>query len=363
MATFVQVPVPGCVGRAAVGKPVLIRLEYLRGLLLRYYPAPLFDSCFLKRFDLAMPFLFTCPHCQAKTQVDDCYSGQSGNCVTCGGPIQLPRFAVGATQGSPPKRVNRFGSASGSRERMLRWVIAGAVGLVFIVSLFSVLFRYGGETVSHLTSNRERAASMRNLERIAAALNAYAADYGTYPPNATRDQSGKKLHSWRVLILPYLGEDELYNQFDLSVPWDDVHHMQVTEIPSVYRHPNGNAGVPAFTPAYFMIVGPGTLMPASGPLSPRQIGDDPAQTILVIEGSPIVPSGYWYEPVDLDITKMRGDLSTNPSIEPGGLLEDGVAFATSDGRAHFVPTSIDPRKMLSLITANGGERLPDDALD
>ncbi len=48
--------------------------------------------------DFVMPFLFTCPHCQTKTQVDDRYSGQSGNCVTCGGPIQLPRFAAGATQ-------------------------------------------------------------------------------------------------------------------------------------------------------------------------------------------------------------------------------------------------------------------------
>ncbi len=79
-------------------------------------------------------------------------------------------------------------------------------------------------------------------------------------------------------------------------------------------------------------------MPASGPLAPAEIGDDPSQTILVIEGTPIVPSGLWTEPMDLDITKMQGSLTANPGIEPGGLLGEGVAFATVDGRAHFVPT-------------------------
>ncbi len=114
-----------------------------------------------------------------------------------------------------PSRVGDLKS-----ERLIRWIVAGAVGIVLFGALLLALFRVGGQTVSQLTSNRERSASMRNLERIAAALNAYAADYGTYPPSATRDSTGKKLHSWRVLILPYLGEDELYNKFDLSVPWD-----------------------------------------------------------------------------------------------------------------------------------------------
>jgi hypothetical protein len=112
-----------------------------------------------------------------------------------------------------------------------------------------------------------------------------------------------------------------------------------------------------------MIVGPRTLLPSSGPLAPDQITDDQSQTILVIEGSPIVPSNLWTEPVDLDITKIQGRLTANPGIEPGGLLNDGVAFATADGRAHFLPNSIEPLTILALITANGGERLPDDTLD
>ena len=209
-----------------------------------------------------MPFLFTCPHCQSKTQVDDRYSGQAGNCVTCGGAIQLPRFAAGATQVSP----SRFGDPKS--DRVIRWMVAGAVGIVLFGTLLLALFRVGGQTVNQLTSNRERSSSMRNLERIAAALNAYAADYGTYPPSATRDSSGKKLQSWRVLILPYLGQDELYSKFDLSLPWDHPKNMQPAyEMPVFYGHPNGNQGGLPYTGAYYMIVGPGTLMPSTGPLA------------------------------------------------------------------------------------------------
>jgi hypothetical protein len=108
-----------------------------------------------------------------------------------------------------------------------------------------------------------------------------------------------------------------------------------------------------------VIAGPGTLFPAPIPLGPDQISDDPSQTILVIEGTPIVASGLWTEPVDLD----AGNLRSNPGIEPGGLSAGGVAFATSDGRGHFVPDSIDPLTFRSLITPRGGERLADDTLD
>jgi hypothetical protein len=249
-------------------------------------------------------------------------------------------------------------------DRLLRFALAGAVGLVLLGALFIALWRVGGTTVTQFTTNRDRAASMRNLTRIAEALNAYAADYGSYPPSATVDSTGKKLHSWRVLILPYLGEEELYSKFDLSKSWDDPKNFgQSMNMPSPYRHPGGLTGAMPGVSAYYLIVGPGTLHPSLGPLGPNGITDRPSHTILVAEGSPLVPSGSWTEPMDLDITKMRGDLTANPGIELGGQLEDGVCFATVDGRAHYLPMTVEPRRVLALITAGGGERLPDDLLE
>jgi hypothetical protein len=32
--------------------------------------------------------------------------------------------------------------------------------------------------------------------------------------------SGERLHSWRVVLLPYLGQQELYEKIRLDQPWD-----------------------------------------------------------------------------------------------------------------------------------------------
>ncbi len=43
---------------------------------------------------------------------------------------------------------------------------------------------------------------------------------GSMPPAAVCDKTGKPLLSWRVLILPYVEQDELYKEFKLDEPWD-----------------------------------------------------------------------------------------------------------------------------------------------
>lgn len=299
-----------------------------------------------------MPYMFTCPHCQTKTEVEDRYSGQTGQCVTCGGAIQLPEFAGRPSTAAPVAKAST-----------IRWILASIVAVILIGCLAFAAIRIGGETMTRLTVGRERASSIKNLEKIAKALNNYAADHGAYPPPVTRDAAGKPLHSWRVLILPYLDEVDLYDQIRLDLPWDDPNNMTVAyEMPSVYRHPGGGSG--RFNEsAYYLIVGRGTLFPTTGPLDPNQVVDDPAQTILVIEGTPMVPSGMWTEPIDFEFAKMSGQIAANQGIDPGGLTTGGVATATVDGRGHFIPDSKDPMIFRALITPSGGERLDDDELD
>jgi len=73
-----------------------------------------------------------------------------------------------------------------------------------------------------------------NLRTLTIAIHAYESDHGHIPPPFTLDENGRRLHSWRVLLLPYIGENELYQKIDLTKPWDhptnQPYHDQMPEI-------------------------------------------------------------------------------------------------------------------------------------
>ena len=76
---------------------------------------------------------------------------------------------------------------------------------------------------------------------IVCALLAYQREHGALPPTFTVDAEGKPLHSWRVLILPYLGEKEkaLYDEIALDEPWNSEHNRQFFDrAPSTYKCPS-----------------------------------------------------------------------------------------------------------------------------
>ena len=58
---------------------------------------------------------------------------------------------------------------------------------------------------------KQRLRSQNNLKEIVLALHNYESAYGHFPGNVT-DKNGKPLLSWRVAILPYIEQNDLYQQ-------------------------------------------------------------------------------------------------------------------------------------------------------
>lgn len=317
-----------------------------------------------------MPYLFTCPHCQTKTLVDDQYSGQSGSCVTCGSPIHLPDFAphVAAVQSSPPGEAGGGPRFDVLKSAGLRRFAISAVAAAILVIGGITLFRFGSPAVSTMAEGRSRNQAVRNIEKIAAALNAYAADHGSYPPPRVDSPDGTPMHSWRVLLLPYLGEQTLFNRYDMNAAWDSPENMELYyQMPAAYRPAGGPAY--GFESAYYLVTGPGTLFPpAPGggfrALGPGDVVDEPAQTLLLVEAAPQSANAAlgWIEPVDLDLAMMQGTVGAS-AREIGGVREGGAVVATIDGRGHFLDERTSPLTVIALITIAGGEPLPDDVLD
>ena len=86
---------------------------------------------------------------------------------------------------------------------------------------------------------------MNNLKQIGLALHNYHDAHGKFPTNVYGPK-GEPLLSWRVHLLPYLEEDNLYKQFKMDEAWDGPNNKELIEkMPKVYRgrptatHPKG----------------------------------------------------------------------------------------------------------------------------
>ena len=122
------------------------------------------------------------------------------------------------------------------------------------------------------------------LKEIGVALHNYHETYGRLPPSVTYGRNGDPLHSWRVLLLPFLEQEGLYRQLRLDEPWDSPHNMPLLrETPRCYRtnQPGGMTHFQAF-------VGSGTAY--------ERFSDDRPNAFLVVEATQPVP---WAKPVDL----------------------------------------------------------------
>ena len=73
-------------------------------------------------------------------------------------------------------------------------------------------------------------ACANNMKRIALALRNYHTAYGCFPPAYVADKNGRPMHSWRVLILPFLKEDPLYKQYKFSEPWDGPNNKKLIAV-------------------------------------------------------------------------------------------------------------------------------------
>ena len=82
----------------------------------------------------------------------------------------------------------------------------------------------------------DRVKSMNNLKQIDLAMQMYNVENGKFP--SATGAEGKPLLSWRVRMLPYLEQSQLYEQFHFDEPWDSEHNKPlVGKMPRIYVAP------------------------------------------------------------------------------------------------------------------------------
>jgi hypothetical protein len=120
---------------------------------------------------------------------------------------------------------------------------------------------------------------VNNLKQIALALHNYHDDHGCFPPAYVADANGRPMHSWRVLILPYLEQKVLYDQYDFTEPWNGPNNSKLLATPpDTYGCPSDDrtCGVTGAWPtSYLAVVGAETALEATLTAT----GGEPASTL------------------------------------------------------------------------------------
>ncbi len=206
-------------------------------------------------------------------------------------------------------------------------VIGLYTGMYFAVESFTN--EGPGQIVQESTD--DGSACRANLATIGEAFEKYREAIGSYPPAYLADESGEPLHSWRVLILPYLEEVALYDRYNFDEPWDGpTNKVLLGQMPDVFLCPS-QASIAGST--HYLIVHDTVTAyrPAS---SPATAGDSPqrptfevqgrsyicgptrgaenstsSDQAIIVEAADGVP---WTEPSDLDISGWAG--SDEPSL-------------------------------------------------
>ncbi len=185
----------------------------------------------------------------------------------------------------------------------------------------------------------------RHMHEIALAMLDYYSANGHLPPAVLYGPDGKTPYSWRVALLPYLGQKPLYDWYDFSEAWDSRHNQKVLEkMPDVFCRPEEPAE--SKNTSCFALVGPGTIFDGKQGTKLEEITDGTSCTILLVEAKRDIP---WTKPEDIPYDPNK------PVPALGGYFADGFYVAMADGSARFIPSTISEKVLRALISKAGGE--------
>jgi hypothetical protein len=188
-----------------------------------------------------------------------------------------------------------------------------ALVVVCLLCLIALLL----PAVSSARDAARRMVCTNNLRQIALALHNYHDTYKCFPPAYVADKNGKPMHSWRVLILPFIEEMALYKQYNFNEPWDGPNNKKLlASRPSDYSCPSDQQShTPGATNTnYVAVVGKEAAWAGekSRSLDPADLGGKTSRTIMLVEvaGTNI----QWTEPRDLSLDSLQTANATTPVL-------------------------------------------------
>jgi hypothetical protein len=192
--------------------------------------------------------------------------------------------------------------------------------------------------------------TQNNLKQIGLAVHNFH-DTMQHMPMDIVSPDGKPLMSWRVAILPYIEQDNMYRSLDMTKAWDDpVNAKVLAQMPSVFQVFGRDAGKGK---TFFQMPSSPKAIPGGSPwlvpgrkLSFAHISDGTSNTIMVLEGADAV---NWAKPDD-----MQFDPKQAPKV--GDQSRKWFYALFGDGSVRTIrKDNLTDDALKALITIDGGE--------
>lgn len=242
-----------------------------------------------------------------------------------------------------------FGDLTATKQRRSGFTLIETIVVLFILMVLLALMM---PAVSRSRYAARPVQCRHNLKQIELALSQYQYDHGVYPPAFTTDETGRRLHSWRTVILPYLDQNQLYQSVDLTKAWDDDSNKLLEEaFLATYRCPAANIRRAQTT--YLAVVTPQSVIRAPQSLSKSEIKDGPSKTMVVME-VPDTQAVPWMSPSDADEETV---LSIKRSTRTAH--QQGMTILMADGTVRFLPSDLAAEVRKAMITAAGNDTVKD----
>jgi len=184
------------------------------------------------------------------------------------------------------------------------------------------------------------------LAEIGLAFHKHLEAQGELPPVGWRLDDGPELLSWRVWLLPYLGHEKLFRQFDLEQPWNaQKNYRLLDKMPAIYA----SADVEETGHTRFLAFhGEGAMLDPGRGTSINRCADGTLNTLLVVH-APAGQAVPWTKPADLPFDRDDPQAAFRAL---GGKKTLAVSVA---GTVHVLPEDLEPETLGQAIDrADGG---------
>ena len=200
------------------------------------------------------------------------------------------------------------------------------------------------------------ARQILDLSRLTApiALLTYNQTYGRFPPAFLAGKDGTRMHSWRVLILPFLEQNDLYNKYKFDEPWNGPNNIKLVEqMPQVYHCPMAPRG--DNTTSYVAVVGDETMWAPDRAVTRSDIPDGASRLELVeIANSKIL----WTEPRDLSLDEAVQGVNGQDGKGIVSPHQGGANAVQANAQTFLLRNGISSDNLRAIMTMTAKDNFP-----